>query len=585
MNNAYSAELDGVVSVENRDNDVPVQFTIWSERSNKYPEIPDDWSALYDQDRTVIKDSLEQKNKDTGYIIFSRPYSDLIYLNTKPGEFDITQSLTAFVSLNEYEPITFSIYALVDLIDMKIVISDLIDNDGHIFPKKNIDVRTVGFIRNVVNQKKKQYILSPFTLEKEAVTIKANTTRQFWLTLKVPPDMTPGNYRGKLCLRPMNVTERILDINVYIFPFRLENSPVVRFMWMPKKLQFQGNRQKMFIDMREHGMTTLIIQGSVKTRNNTMQPEDIDKIVKELDEGFSYHKKYKFRDNLIGGINNNQIIYYWDKKLKWFKFWPITEKRKSEFLQTYKKVFLEYGSEHDWPEILHYVVDEPGGMYPENIFPASIYLNLLKSEYPFLKTFVTIGGGTKQGYDEFGLLGPYLDVMVTNYLTEDMTRKAKQKGKKLWIYNNGSFGNGEPLLDRFFFGYYTWMTGAEGVGQWVYSDVNMFEALFRSAPGYVLETDQGFLPSIYWEMVREGIDDLNYVYTLESLIKKRMLSGDKEQKNMAARAELKLQDIKNKLNASIEKGRKKLEREHIKLTPEDFTYFRREIAEGIQSLF
>jgi len=575
FNASYAAGASGDDGIQ--------QFRAWAEQASPYPDIPSGWALSEEKNRKTIADSVKRQGRHAGYIIFSRPSCELISLGTIPETSDVTHSINTYVAQNEYEPFTFSVHALRDLREVNITVGRIKDGDGNIFGENMFDVRSVGFVRKIVDRSRKKYELLSFMLEKKMIDIKAGTTRQFWITLKVPPEMHPGNYKGSIFVKPANAPESVLEIIIHVLPFELNNSPVVRFMWGPKKLKYQKNRYSMFIDLKEHGMTTLIVQGSVKNRDGSVQKDDIAKIINELEQGISAHRNNKFRDPPIGGINNNQIIYYWDRKINWFRFWPVTGNRRNEFLNTYKQVFIVYGEEHGWPEMLHYIVDEPGGMRPENLEPSAAYLKIFKKEFPHFRTFVTIGGGTKQGYDEADILGEYLDVPVTNYVTENMRNVFGHENKKLWIYNNGSFGDSDPILDRFFFGYYAWITGAGGVGQWVYAWGNPFESIFQDESGYVYETDQGFLPSIHWEMVREGIDDLNYIYTLESLIQNGKRSDDEKMRNQAHKEALKLKQIKDRLLTSFKAG-KRIVRKNIHLSSRDFDDLRRSVSEGILSL-
>lgn len=566
---------------QNSSEGLPMQFQIWAKQGVPYPEVPAGWNLLSER-KKQLPAYLIKKYKDIGYIIFSKPYSKLIYPDTMPDSSEIVDTISAFASLNEYEPLTFSVYALRDIDDIKVYIDDLKSENGQVLFKRNFDLRMVGHVRKIIDKKDKKYTLFPFTLEKPNCFIKKNTTKQYWITLKVPEGIQPGVYTGQLHFQPSNGKETNIAVNVRIFPFQLENSPVVRFMWSLPRLKFSNNKIKMFLDMREHGMTTAMIRGQIKSRDRIIQMEDIDHIVSNINEGIKLHGKAGFRDAPIGGVNNNQIIYYWDKSLHWFRFWPVSEELSDQFLNVYRKVFIEYGRNHNWPDMLHYVVDEPGGTFPKNLEPSAFYLKLLKDKFPSLKTFVTIGGGTRQGYDEIGMLGQYLDITCSNYFTKKIIEGAHENNSDLWLYNYGSLGDMEPVRDRFFFGFYVYKTRSRGIGQWVYTQGKPFEVPFRGDFGYCYETEEGFLPTIHWEMIREGIDDLNYAYTLQSLINRAFLSKNEKAKNLAVKEMNNLKKIMSQINLLFERGKKISKSGQINLSHERLGQFRLEIANGIK---
>lgn len=507
------SEKSSIIFVTTKD--APEQFRIWASTSKEYPPLPVGWERLNPEEGQ----GSSVYNFMCDYVIFSRAPSTPVFQETIPEDYAITDTLYAFASLGEYEPITFSVFALKDLENIFISVSDLEDENNNIISEDYMDLRTVGFTRRKIDEGLKTYILYPHVLEKKNLNrIEQGTSKRYWLTLKVPENAVPGIYKGAIEFYPSNAERKSIPIHLRILPYRLLEADITRFMWSrSNKQQFKNGftREKMYIDMREHGMTTSLFQADVLSRDQNLGEDDIHYMIEQIEDYWGEYTHVGFRDNPIGGINNNQIIYYWDNASNWFKFWPTSSTMDSQFTNAYSRIFLEEGIRKGWPNFLHYIVDEPGA-HPETLDPTCHYLTLFKTTFPGLKSFITIGGGTKIGYNESSLLGPNLDVTCTNYFIKEIIDNAMKNQSELWIYNGGSKSN-DPLKDRFFFGFYCWKTCAKGIGQWVYSWEDSFKIPFQNE-NYCNETEDGYLPTIAWEMVREGVDDLNYIYSLYSLI-------------------------------------------------------------------
>ncbi|MBU1566598.1 MAG: carbohydrate binding domain-containing protein, partial [Proteobacteria bacterium] len=401
----------------------------------------------------------------------------------------------------------------------------------------------------------------------------------------VPQATEPGVYSGTIYFEPDNAMKSSIPLEINVLPFTLLDPPIVRFMWGPPTSIHPENETKIYQDMATHGLTTMILMGDVKTRDEKIGKEDIDNISQSIDKGLNTYNKTGFRDTPIGGIHNNQIIYYWDKSLKWFRYWPITPELDDQFVTAYREVFTQSEQAEKRSKLLHYLVDEPGGANPKNLEPAMHYLKLFKEKFPKLKTFVTIGGGMKQGYDEIGMLSPYLDVTCTNYVTSEVIDRLEKLHSEFWIYNGASL-NVDPVKERFFFGWFAWKIGAKGVGQWTYAwSYSPFSSAFRDErQDYALETKDGYLPTVGLEMIREGIDDYRSLYTLAKLIQNGLQSKDQELVQKASKANLRLAELRKKVNLNYLRGYDMPESSVVGISADDLDSYRGELEQLIAGL-
>jgi len=564
--------------------DSPDQFKIWGTLEESFPPLPFGWRRLPGE-QTVVESVVTERIKNAEYLTFTKPATIPIYQESFPRAIDLVSRLSSEATPGEYKPLNFAVYAAKRLTGVRVWITDLKSDNGQVIKSTNIDIRTVNFVRKIKDKYQRTYFLMPLTLGKGPDSVDEKTSRRYWLTVLVPPKASPGVYRGKIQIKPDNALATSIPVEFTVLPFTVLDPPIVRFMWGPPKSKYADNDFKIYQDMVAHGFSAMMLGGEVKTRDQKIGKEDIDNIVQSIDAGQNTNSKLGFRDKPIGGISNNQIIYYWDKSLNWFRYWPLTPELDKQFVSAYRDVYMQYDRANKRSKLLHYIVDEPGGANPKNLEPAQHYLKLLKKELPTLKTFVTIGGGMKQGYDEVSMLSPYLDVTCTNYVTKEVIDRLDTLHSEFWIYNGSSL-NLEPIKERFFYGWYAWKIGAKGIGQWTYAWTDSpFTSDFRDErQDYALETKRGYLPTVGLEMIREGIDDYRYLYTLSKLIQHGLQSRDTTMNQKARNAGLQLAAMREKVNLNYLRGSDVPESKIVGLSAESLDSFRGKLAFLINDL-
>jgi hypothetical protein len=163
--------------------------------------------------------------------------------------------------------------------------------------------------------------------------------------------------------------------------------------------------------------------------------------------------------------------------------------------------------------LLFYPVDEPAAA-PEVLNPIQRLLAL--AQQSGAQTFVTVR--EHEGKE----LGPWLDATCWGLgsVNERSLAATRAAGKPLYCYSGGYGLN--PAQVRVQSGFYYWKIDARWLGFWVYCwpkgdpwfdlDNDMRET------GFVFPGEEGPVPTIQYEALREGIDDLKYLYTLDQLV-------------------------------------------------------------------
>ncbi|MBU0607773.1 MAG: hypothetical protein KKI08_07780, partial [Armatimonadetes bacterium] len=243
-----------------------------------------------------------------------------------------------------------------------------------------------------------------------------------------------------------------------------------------------------------------------------------------------------------------------------------------------------------WPELLFYLVDEPGSAAR---IALAKELNDIVHRVPGVRTTTALGAP--------GELADYYDVWITSTSAQnlsDILKLGREKHKEVWTYNcqwNGT----QPANDRYFCGYHMWITGLLGNWQWCYTegfgassslkDELPYKLPFYEEPwyvNYVLPTPEGNMPTLGWEGRREGVDDYRYLQTLREAI----TAAPQKKRTQAQAAERFLTETAKRLQPppqplpATNTGRNYGTVMHPGLGPEDYDAIRAQIAEHITKL-
>jgi hypothetical protein len=212
---------------------------------------------------------------------------------------------------------------------------------------------------------------------------------------------------------------------------------------------------------------------------------------------------------------------------------PYTPDFDRAYVQVVRAI-LEHGRRENWPDFCFKLIDEPGGQGTMGL--AQYYYDLLGREVPEVRTFANVGPWN--GDDD--VLGPLVDIVGYNISSREAVEKCRQWGKEYWLVNQGSWGR-DAELDRLGWGLYTRKNGARAMFHWVYI---WFWNMELPEPGkelhpsfmYVVPAPDGPVPTLAWEGVREGIDDMRYILTLSAVADRAAASDRPELQAMAGEA-------------------------------------------------
>ncbi len=424
-------------------------------------------------------------------------------------------ALNLFAPRGEYESASFVLHAIAPLADVQIAVGELRSIQGHAIPADWFDVRFVRSVRVPVDQKAKTFRREPFLLEKrKTVSAAKGAALRVWLTLKIPESAAADDYTGTITVQAAGQASAQIKLVAKVLPLVLPPAPVEMAMFFPSPADSDKLLMKELIDAREHGCNGIEPAMSVviKTRDRDFGEDNVAATRAQCKRLMAAEKKvFGPRAFPVTFELGHEIAYFWDHQKAWFSFWPHSKKIDSDFLHAVD-VVCEMAKEEGWPSLRAYALDEAGA---HNLLDEAVYYyGLIKKHRLDLATWTDIGGGMAMGIDEIGPLSASIDVFNTNRFTPEIAKTLVGRKKPYAVYN----GCGPtPAGARFFFGFYGYKTGASQIAQWAYYSGN---ALFQGNgfrqddEGYVYLAEDGPLPSVMWEAVREGITDYRYLSLL-----------------------------------------------------------------------
>ncbi|NIA06078.1 MAG: hypothetical protein GWP14_00315 [Actinobacteria bacterium] len=535
---------------------------------------------------------LSDEDRNRGYTVFKRSAPDGIYPTSYPAPGEKVENIRTFATPGEYEPVDFALYPLKDLKQVRVEVSDLVDEQGQVLSKDCIDVRSVKcWIQKVA----RGYKVVPELLDKtNPLDLKAKVPQQYWLTFHVPSDAPAGKYKGKITITPENGQSSKIMLGLRVLPFTLAETPYNVGSWacisaMPGPLREKGRYpweeiSVRFKDMKEHGMNCMVwdyldatfdyrmmgVRGSGKLDMDFSTDNKIVEMYKQAGfRGPIIVDFSKLVTHLAIFTNMDFPSSYYRAGNRGSMCQPPVDKTPPEFIEAYKESIRQIyrnAKENDWPELIWHINDEPAYQGMEVIKTAAAQYRWAKEAVPEVRTWCVLKSNDE---DIIRLFSPYVDIL-TNYISSEedylLTKKLLAEGvyKERWgyigpgnvetnAYESCRLSSGFKFKRTDMTGMFFWCYGFMGQqdgkggnlgiknGKWdEYVDIPGKHIAFSyRSPKDPLEV----VPTLAWEGVREGIDDVKYIVTLEGLIGQAKASGSKEARDEALAAERMLKDM------------------------------------------
>ena len=449
----------------------------------------------------------------------------------------------------EIEPVSFAVHALTDLADLRLDISDLsgpgaipagaVDpfvvkawytagfykGDPHgrflvpdLLLKDDALVRVDtenqhNYLRSTAEDGAEEYILcSGPTSEAlqnirprdakalQPVSVPAGTTKAFWLTVHVPEEAAPGNYRGTVTLRWSGEKTHRIPLRLHVLPFDLPPSPLIYSIFNRSRIGATAdphdiNTEYLTVERYEREIRNLVEHGILYPNSYDgfalLRPalEARRRAGVATERFYSVDLAYRVRVATQDGKEGRREL----------------RKRIAEW----KPVLEEFGYRELWVM----GIDEARG--PQ-----------LKAQRPAVEAVHEAGArcwAAATHETTFGVIGDLLDMAVMAGVAKPSElRKWHGGGKEVFCYGAPQTEWEQPEIYRRNYGLVLWQTGYDGAMIYAYRHGmghvwNDFDHPRRDHT-LVYPTADGLIDTIAWEGVREGIDDTRYMAALQQAI-------------------------------------------------------------------
>jgi len=478
---------------------------------------------------------------------FQRPAFERVYENYVPKEEEMHRTLNYQAAPGEFETLFFNVYSRLDLNNVTVTNTEFRGASGNI-PRANLDLRVV---RNwfqagtfsvadqlphyvpelLLHNDQIRYELDPtlsFThipsipiLDHVKTQIAQYTTRQFALLVKVPSDAPAGQYVCTVTLKANGIQAQNVTLNLEVLPFKLRD-PGKRFTifhgtWS-SYLYARNNdayRWEIFAkenqDIRNHGFNGLILS----TVNDYLQ--------------FPHMKLFEVRKKKVemaraAGFKWLVLEQVWDPK-----------KFSQEITPAYRDLLVQNGFEPYFTGL--YEISIGNKYLPDNFRNYIKVASLIHSigakvvggggrwvyerlNNPHDPIYASFPPGTREPFD-WGTYFGYAPNAIGQYYV-DIMRGERKKDPHMIETSYFSSQDENPQFDRYYCGYFLWVTGLDGCAPHAYQaqdGMNWYNDFAyrdqrRVRPGALTyPSKEGPVPTFQWEATREGIKDLKYLAT------------------------------------------------------------------------
>lgn len=478
-----------------------------------------------------------------GCIIFIPPVEQTVYFSTEPTAEQIGAELTQFAARDQLVSLTVAVRPLRDLGAARLEVSDLMGKEA-LIPAESI---TLSVVRHLPTRSlgSLMYRIAPRYLVKSSeVKLPANLTRQIWITVRTPKDAPEGQYQGRLTLRLAQGEPISLPIRLRVLPFTLDEADFVTgFYGIQPNLPLEGRayeavQGRIFRMLLEHGMNSFAggppipFLGLEENGQPKLDFSAADEFIAAA-KGAGFHREF----NSYGGFAVTGLYepYGYVKG----EAGEALEKRYGlPYEEIARRVWAaveSHAREQQWLPFSYHMCDETrvAGIAQQQLD----LMRLFNRASPWLHTTGSYSVSFDPTEDEVEIaLQEFfrtLDSSMLNYHDEAVMAKARELGKRVYIYNQGQ--------SRYSFGLYQWSERAKGVSgryQWIAFIRHGYEYFDLDGrepdTGVIFYSSEGLRSTPALERASEGMNDLRYLQTLENLAARAEQSDAQEARRAAA---------------------------------------------------
>ncbi|MDI6783435.1 MAG: DUF4091 domain-containing protein [bacterium] len=444
------------------------------------------------------------------------------------------------------------------------------------FPRENIIFRRVVF-RQLKNGITAGDAL-PEMDQAHLVEVPTLQSGQIWISIKTH-NVPAGEYSGRIILKPLEdrmFSQKTVRLNIKVLPIALpKEMPIATYLWDYAKNDVYVR------DLIDHKINKLLV-------SCYLCPPVCDSTGNVISIDFTKHDeavamKHKYGNEIMFSYGVVREFDRWAaKKNNWEYMSEPWKKAFATWLKLWVNHLLELGL--DYSDFSMQIWDEATGEPAKKVAEVGPFLRSIDPKIRWVMNGAQDLEEAKQMNPYVDIWIPHLDSLMKSSEKEKLVAFYKSTGKPIWSYTCRVNMTSQPVLDYYRLKpWYVYQLGFDGVCFWAYDSWrgdpwSDFDAVgeegYYSDNGVVYSGDQGPIPSRRWEAYREGLQDYQYLYMLEQLVKQA-----EEESTVQADMELKklADEGRSVLNQAVA--------EVLKKKDEPTVYFWREkIAEMILEL-
>jgi hypothetical protein len=456
---------------------------------------------------------------------------DFIYPETKL-ESQSADGITVSMARNEYEPVTFVVISDKDYRNVTIEPVNIKNGSGNEIRADQLDIRVVKVWKQsgAGIWADKEVIVPELLLKDDGApfedsviqnryippslpsTFKTNlikeNTKQIWLTIRTDPDSHPaGRYTGSLDLKSDGVLLQRIPLTINILPLVLPEPDKLYLIYFRGRLSPPDHREhlsreqyvKQLKDIRNHGFNGITLydvdEDALRSAIDISKNEGFERVVIVMD-------KIPFAAEKITALRS----YGTARKIDVY-FYGADEPYSSDS-KLVKHIELS--------QIIH-----RGGGKVVTAIDVQTY-ELLKEKGS--KAYRGQPPGTYEPLDWPNYNLKFLMEQKKNAVS--LRREPGVLETYYWQIMQES-----PVRHRLYAGYFLWRSGMDGIFPYCYQhlltssspyngDVYTKMNATRKARAYLVTypSKEGPVPTLQWEALREGIDDVRYLTALRTAL-------------------------------------------------------------------
>ncbi|MDO4573764.1 MAG: hypothetical protein Q4D98_00960 [Planctomycetia bacterium] len=549
---------------------------------------PEDWTRIpYCERRPEFVPTEAEKTR--GFALFTRPITDPVYPESRPGAEERTTELSGFAAGDQWLTLNFAVYPLRELKNLRVVAGEFACGE-HLL--RDVQVRLVTY-RDVrythYNSKTKQYRVLPEYLQPVTeCDAPEKVSQRYFLTFYVPKGCPAGKYTGRVTVTYDGLSKAAtLPVTLEVLPFDLLKDPTKHYSayyYAPFRHTLVQTGQKDEAWAREVMRKEFRVM-----RDYGFDRSPVMCMGYDLEEKKFFIPNFDFWQELmkengmeppiptIGGSVSWVLTKYCD--VKFGSHLVMTGTPTEEAYAEIEKLCRAWKKECDakgYPAMVFGPLDEISPQSTE--FGVRIYKIFHDAGLP---TYTT-----KEPMDpSFMAYDPVVDIFASQVFLPPYDEVMTKHKKEYWCYpNHNSYERKDMVImchgGRQTYGFGFWRSGFDMLVPWIWRNNSPDHFNLASSGGAnILNPETGdMIMTTYWECFREGIHDLKYLYTLQTAIVQREEATDPAVQALCQSGRALLQEIWD----SIVVQEKYLSGDLI--PSEKFDVYRRAMAEVTQSL-